>query len=238
MFVGPLLFIPEINQGNVASVEVYSPRNGHPIGATFVPGVIYSDAELDDPESERWPAMESFSLLDPHGYSIELTQTSPRRNAGTSFPASAIPATNHKVKGGRKMTHAWDVAVAVRGQLSGWSSHRLIEYREGIYVGSDAPTTTVSTSHRLTYEGVTGAEFCGASAEAKEYLKANISKGGTLIIVGEIPYQSSLLHEREAVSSLAKLAGLDLHLAAVTPPVSRARVTGHLIACGFSVVMV
>jgi hypothetical protein len=81
--------------------------------------------------------------------------------------------------------------------------------------------------HRLSYAGVTGAEFCGAAKEPKEYLRANISKGGSLIVMGETPYQSSLLHERQAVSALAKLAGLDLHLLASMPMARRTHVMNH-----------
>ena len=206
------------------------------MGATFVPDVFYSDAELDDPEPERWPSIESFSLLDSHSYLIDITQK--KTAMGKGFTIATIPASNHKIKAGRRLSHDWNVAIGIQGQLSGWSSHRLIEHREGVYIGSDAPIAgPVACSQRLTYRGVDGAEFLGASTEARKHLSANISKGGTLIIVGEIPYQSSLHHEREAIASLAKLAGLDLHLAATTPQASRARVTGHFFPCVFSIIL-
>jgi len=174
VFGGPLLFVPAIQNGNITDIEVFSPRNGHPVGATFLPGVWFTDAELNDPKSERWPEPESFSLLDPHSYAIDLTQTSEGQSA---FPGSAIPETNHRVKPRRRLSGEWDVAISVIGQLSGWSSLRLSEVKEGFYLGSDAPRVgaTVSVMHRLTYKGVTGAEFCGASPQAKEYLSANVA---------------------------------------------------------------
>jgi hypothetical protein len=239
VFVGPLLFVPATVDGNVTEVEVFAPVNGHPMAAVFVPGIYYSDAEIDSPSSERWPELESFSLLDPHSYAIDLTQAASKKNRTSPFPAAAIPDTNHKIKPGRKLSHEWNIAITVRGQLSAWSSHRLHAPGEGIYQGSDAPTSAqVAIAQRLTYNAVTGASFSGVSTEATAYLQANIGKGGTIIIQGEIPYQSSLLHEREAIASLARLAGLDLHLVSTTPPASRSRVTGHVIGCGFSAIIV
>jgi hypothetical protein len=238
VFSGPLLFVPAVSDGNITSVEVFSPRNGHPVGAVFLPGVIFSDAELNDPKCERWPEPESFSLLDPHSYSIDLTQ--PGKKLRPPFPATAIPDTNHKVKPGRRISGDWEIAIDVKGQLSGWSSHGLAPVTEGMFHGSDSPTTeTVALTHRLTYRGVKGAEFCGAPQEAREYLSANISKGGTLIVLGELAYHPTLLHERMAIDSLAKLAGLNLHLT-MTPPVpSRTRLmNSHVFPCGISVIVV
>src|ERR1700676_49601 len=74
VFGGPLLFVPTVVDGLITGVEVFSPSNGHPVGAVFVPGVLFSDAELNDPKCERWPEPENFSLLDPHSYSIDLAQ--------------------------------------------------------------------------------------------------------------------------------------------------------------------
>ena len=76
VFSGPLLFVPAVKDGNVTGVEVYSPLNDHPVGATFVPGVWFTDAELQDPHCERWPEPESFTLLDSHSYAIDLTHDS------------------------------------------------------------------------------------------------------------------------------------------------------------------
>jgi hypothetical protein len=226
IFGGPLLFVPAVQNGNIAVVEVYAPRNGHPMGAVFLPGVWFTDAELDNPEGERWPEPSRFSLLDPHSYAIELTQSSKKPHR--PFPVAAIPETNHKIRPGRRLSGDWEIAISVNGQLSGWSSHILVEVKEGVFGGSDAPTTaSVAGMHRLSYAGVTGAEFCGAAKEPKEYLRANIVKGGSLIVMGETPYQSSLLHERQAVSALAKLAGLDLHLLATTPTARRTHVMNH-----------
>lgn len=237
VFGGPLLFVPTVENGNITGVEVYSPRNGHPMGAVFLPGVWFTDAELNDPECERWPEPASFSLLDPHSYAIELTQQS--KKPPRAFPSAAIPETNHKVKPGRRLSGDWEVAISVNGQLSGWSSHRLAEVKEGIYGGSDAPTSaSVAAMHRLTYATVSGAEFHGAAKQHKEYMHANILKGGSLIILGETPYQSSLLHERQAVSALAKLAGLDLHLLATAPAARRTHVMEHAGPfCALSVVV-
>ena len=235
VFCGPLLFVPGVESGSIASVEVYAPQNGHPIGAVFLPGIRFSDAELNDPLAERWPAPESFSLLDPHSYSIALEQTGKPR----PFPVSSISATNHKVKAGRRLSHAWDVSVGISGKLSAWTSHRVIAIAEGMLGGSDAPTVaSVTNTQRLTYEGVKAAHFHGIAKPQQEYLNANIAKGGTLIVLGEVPYQSSLLHERRAVDALAKLAGLDLHLLHTGPVTSVARVTGHREPCGFSTILV
>jgi hypothetical protein len=236
LFSGPLLLVPRVNDGNITGVEVFSPCNGHPIGAVFVPGVLFTDAELDDPECERWPAPSSFSFLDPHSYAIDLTQKPVKKSR--PFPVTAIPVTNHKVKPGRRLSADWDVSVIVNGWLSGWTSHRLSKVTQDLFHGADVPMgETTAAMHRFTYAGVTGVEFCGASGEAREYLRANVSKGGTLIVLGEIPYQSTLLHERRAIDALAKLAGLDLHLAETAPSPYKTRLMDHLSNCGHSVVL-
>lgn len=235
LFAGPLLFVPTVSGGNITGVEVFSPSNGHPVGSVFVPGVLYSDAELNDPKCERWPEPESFSLLDPHSYSIDLTQKGKKQRP---FPVEGIPETNHKVKPGRRLTGDWEVAISVKGNLSGWGSQRLFKVTDDLYVGADAPTsTTVAAMHRLTYMDVTLAEFCGASSMPREYLRANIAKGGSLIILGEIPYQSTLLHERRAIDALAKLAGLEFHLVATDPAPHKSRLMMHTIDCGSSVIL-
>jgi hypothetical protein len=132
----------------------------------------------------------------------------------------------------------WEVSVILNGHLSGWTSHRLSKVTDDLFHGADAPTgETTAAMHRFTYAGVTGVEFCGASGEAREYLRANVSKGGTLIVLGEIPYQSTLLHERRAIDALAKLAGLDLHLAETAPSPYKTRLMDHLSNCGHSVVL-
>jgi hypothetical protein len=234
VFSGPLLFIPQIESGRVVSVDVYSPRNGHPIGAVFLPGVFYSDAELDKANPATWPEQESFSLLDPHSYAIEVTHA----KAQKALLASEIPKENHKIKPGRKLTADWDVAISIYGQVTGWSSHRHFSIDNELYRGSDAPmVASVAGRHRLKYARVAAAEFCGARKEPKAYLSANIAKGGTLIIMGEIPYQPSLLHERRAIDSLAKLAGLDLQLATTEPEPHKSRLMLHTINCGHSIIL-
>jgi hypothetical protein len=236
VFAGPLLFVPEVKDGNIGGVEVFAPCNGHHIGAVFLPGVIFTDAELDNPKGKRWPEPESFSLLDPHSYAIELTQTAETPQA--AFPVSSIPDSNHKIKPGRKLSGDWDLSILVRGQISGWSTHRLSQVREGLFHGADAPTgKTTASLQRLTYSGVTGADFPGASAEPRAYLRQNISKGGTLIVIGEIPYQSTLLHERQAINAVAKLAGLDLHLAETQPKPFETRLMNHITPCGLSIIV-
>jgi len=236
LFSGPLLLVPAVSGGNITGVEVFSPSNGHPVGAVFIPGILFTDAELNDPQCERWPEPESFSLLDPHGYSIDLTQKAGKKSR--PFPVSAIPDTNHKVKPGRRLSGDWEVSIAVNGRLSGWGSQRLFHVTDDLYIGADAPTSpTVAAMHRLTYTGVTGAEFAGAASKPREYLRANIAKGGTLIILGEIPYQSTLQHERRAIDALAKLAGLDFHLVATDPAPHKSRMMGHVSDCGNSIVL-
>jgi hypothetical protein len=238
LFAGPLLFVPTVNSGAITGVEVFVPMNGHPIGAIFVPGVWFSDAELADPECDRWPAPSSFSLLDPHSYVIDLTQHSSMKPR--PFKAADIPENNHKVRPGRRLSSDWEIAIAVRGQLSGWSSHRVAKMADGFFYGADVPTAAATASlHKLTYTGVIAADFCGASKEPREYLHANISKGGSLIVIGEIPYQSSLRHERMAVQSLAELAGLDLHLAETAPLPYRTQLMEHVPPnCGHSIIVV
>jgi hypothetical protein len=239
VFGGPLLFVPTVTDKNVTGVEVYSPRNDHPVGAVFVPGIWFSDAELQNPKSERWPDPESFSMLDPHSYLLELTQMSSSKARTAPFPVSSIPETNHKVRLGRKLSHAWNVAIGVKGELAGWTTPCTADVTEGLFYGADAPATgsKVGLTHRLTYMRVTGAEFCGVSREAREYLNANISKGGTLIILGELPYHSSLAHERKAIDALANLAGLDYHLLATAPAPKSSRVMGHVNPCLNSIVL-
>jgi hypothetical protein len=236
VFGGPLLFVPTIQDGNITDLEVFSPRNGHPVGATFLPGVWFTDAELNDPRCERWPEPQSFSLLDPHSYAIDLTQTSEDQRP---FPVSAIPETNHRVKPRRRLSGEWDVAISVIGHLSGWDSLRLQEVKEGVYRGSDAPKvgSTVSVMQRLSYQGVAGAEFCGASSEAKDYLDANVARGGTIIIEGEVPYQASLGHERQAVDAVSKLAGLDFHLTESAPRPHQTRLMNHVEYCTGAVIL-
>ena len=234
---GPMLFIPAVHDGNIAEVEVFSPDNGHPVGAVFLPGVWFSDAELNDPKCRRWPEPESFSLLDPHSYLVDLTQQ--KEKAVPPFPVSAIPDTNHKIKPGRRLSGDWSVAVVLRGALSGWGSQRLFRVTKDLYVGADAPKSeAVASMHRLTYTGVTGAEFHGAPAHPREYLRANIAKGGSLIILGEIPYQPTLQHERRAIDAMARLAGLDLHLATTDPTPHKTRLMHHTLDCGGSAIAV
>jgi len=119
VFSGPLLFVPAVSEGNITSVEVYSPRNGHPVGAIFLPGVFFSDAELNSPPSKKWPEASSLSLLDAHSYTINLTQTGER----VPFPLASIPETNHRVKPGRRLSGDWEIAIGVHGELSGWGTH-------------------------------------------------------------------------------------------------------------------
>jgi hypothetical protein len=236
VFAGPLLFVPEVTDGNIGGVEVFAPCNGHHIGAVFVPGVIFTDAELDDPKCKRWPEPESFSLLDPHSYAIELTQTA--ETPQTPFPVASIPDSNHKIKPGRRLSGDWDLSILVKGQISGWSSHRLSQVREGLFYGADAPTgKTTASMQRLTYSGVTGADLLGAPSEPRAYLRNNAAKGGTLIVIGEIPYQATLLHERRAIDAIAKLAGLELHLAETRPKPYRTRLMNHVVLCGLSIVL-
>jgi hypothetical protein len=237
VFGGPLLLVPTQAKGNVTGLEVFFPRNGHPVGATFLPGVWFSDADLNDPECENWPDIESLSLLDPHSYAIDLTQVS--KKPLRSFPVKSIPETNHKVKAGRRISHDWDISITLTGQISSWASLRVSEVKEGNYSGSDSPVSSHTASmHRITYSGVIAAEFCGAPKEAKEYLKANSARGGTLILMGETPFHPTLLHERQAVDALAKLAGLDLHLMVSAPTPRPSRIMHHTAFCGLSAVVI
>ena len=91
--------------------------------------------------------------------------------------------------------------------------------------------------HRLTYIGVTGAEFWGLSPEPKDYLRANVTKGGTLIVQGEVPYLATQVHERHAVDALAKLAGLDLHLIPMELRPHDTRLMFHVQNCGHSIIL-
>jgi hypothetical protein len=237
VFSGPLLLVPAVSDGHITGIEVFSPRNAHPMGAVFLPGVIFTEKELNNP-SERWPDPAAFSLLDPHSYAIHITQE-PAADPNPGLPVTSIPDHNHKVRPGRRLSADWAVAITVNGRISSWESHRLADNAPGMYGGSDAPTVAqTSTLHRLTYAGVTAAEFCGLSKKPKEYLQAHAGKGGTLIVLGEIPYQASLKHEREAVDSLARLAGLDLHLLITEPTPHEARLMLHVTNCGLSIIVV
>ena len=81
------------------------------------------------------------------------------------------------------------------------------------------------------------ADLLGAPSEPRAYLRDNAAKGGTLIVIGEIPYQSTLLHEREAINAIAKLAGLELHLAETQPKPFQTRLMNHVASCGLSIVL-
>jgi len=236
LFSGPLLFVPAVSDGKITGVEVFSPRNGHPVGAVFLPGVWFSDAELNDPKCERWPEPESFSLLDPHSYCVELTQKTKKPN---SFAAANIPETNHKVKAVRRLSGDWEVALTIRGNLSAWSSHRLSRVTDDLYCGADAPASgAMAAMQRLTYTDVTAGEFYGASSHPREYFRTHAGKGGSLIVTGEVPYQPTLLHERRAIEALASLAGLDWHLVSTEPSPHMSRLMAHVKNCGASAIAV
>ncbi len=241
LFGGPLLFVPEVREGIITGVEVFSPNNGHPVGAVFLPGTFFTDAELNDPQCQRWPDASSFSLLDPHSYSIEVSQQIPgsSKAANAVFKASDIPGGNHKIAPGRRVSNDWEVSVSIKGQLSAWGSLRLSRVTDDLYHGADVPTSpSTAAMHRLSYLGVTSVEFYGAPKAPREYLRTNSSKGGTLIVMGEVPYQPTLLHERKAIDALAKLAGLDLHLVATDPTPHKTRLMMHLSDCGHSIIVI
>ena len=234
VFSGPMLFVPAVTDGTITEIEVYSPCNGHPVGAVFLPGVFLSDVDLDNPGSKKWPEASSFSLLDPHSYAIRLTQAGDH----APFPVTSIPEANHRVKPGRRLSGDWEIAIGVHGHLSNWKTYRPFPVTKDLFYGSDAPkSATVAVIQRLSYTTVTGAEFNGVSPEQVAYLDANISKGGTLIIEGEIPYQSTLLHERQAIEALAKLAGLNLHLTTTAPIAAKTRLMNHIDPCGHSIIV-
>lgn len=215
VFSGPLLFVLDPREQYISELDVYGPQNDHPLGTVFLPGVFFTNEELNHVDPPNWPEPSAFSLLDAHSYSIEVTQ------AGNPppFDASDIPGDNLKIKPGRKLSSAWDVAISVYGKLTNWTSHLPLSVTDDLLSGSDAPRTdTVSCMHRLTYRGVTDAEFNGIATAQKEYLHTHAAGGGTLIVMGEIPYQPTLHHERMAIESLAKLAGLDLHYVGTANP--------------------
>ncbi len=234
IFSGPLLFVPEVQDANITSVEVFFPRNGHPVGAIFLPGVFFTDAELDHPDNEKWPQSLGFSLLDPHSYLLDLTQTGKH----SPVPISSISEANHKVKSGRKISADWDISIRIRGQISKWLTHRLFDVAPGMFHGSDAPKgATVAGIQRLTYESVTDADFGGVAPEPHDYLKSNIAQGGTLIVEGETPFQPSLLHERQAIDALAKLAGLNLNHTGAAPVGGKTRLMSHILPCSHSIIL-
>lgn len=236
LFAGPVLLVPDVKENIVAGVEVFFPVNDHPIGAVFMPAQHFSDAELEDPQCERWPGPETFSLLDPHSYQVEITQKPGGKKQ--RLAAARLPEKNHLVRPKRRLSSDWTLAVAVSGQMSGWTSHRYSPVTHGQYLGADVPKVdTTAAMHRLTFDGVIAADFHGASAEARSYLRENIRQGGTLIVVGEVPYQPSLRHERKAIDALARLAGLDLHLAETAPAAYKTRLAHHTTNCGLSVIM-
>ncbi|HEY9127139.1 MAG TPA: hypothetical protein VIM62_08425 [Acidobacteriaceae bacterium] len=234
LFGGPLLLVPQLAGKKIASVEVFFPINGHPVGAVFLPETWFSAEELDDPKCERWPEPSSFSLLDPHSYSIDLKQ----KDDAKAISYARIPATNHKIRPGRRLSDAWEIAIAVRGQLSGWTSHRHSRVTDNLYVGADTPLSgTIAAMHKLTFESVTAAEFYGAGSNPRNYLREEARRGGSLIILGETSYQPTLLHERRAIDALARLAGLDLHLADTAPHPHKTRLMDHVVDCGHSIVV-
>ena len=56
-------------------------------------------------------------------------------------------------------------------------------------------------------------------------------------MIGEIPYQASLKHERQAIDAIAQLAGLDLHLLSNAPTPGPGRLMNHIVYCLLSAVL-
>jgi len=56
-------------------------------------------------------------------------------------------------------------------------------------------------------------------------------------VIGEIPYQATLLHERQAINAIAKLAGLEFHLAETTPKPYQTRLMTHIEYCTGAVIL-
>jgi hypothetical protein len=207
------------------------------MASVFLPSVWFSAAELEGPDCERWPEPSGFSLLDPHSYSIEMDQD-PNRNT-QPIKVGQIPATNHKVLPGRRISDAWSLVFAVRGLLTGWSSHRLTKVQPGMFVGADAPQSEFTAAlHKLTYESVVGADFYGAGTNQRAFLREHAPEGGSLIILGEVPYRPTLAHERKAIDAIAALAGLDLYLADTTVHTLKAQLMMHSGGdCGHSIIV-
>ncbi len=118
--LGVLCYLsPLPTMATLPPVEVFSPNNGHPVGAVFgFRGVFFTDAELNDPEGERDGRMHRIAFLFSTHTAMQSTLSSSPARRLRPFAVTAIPDTNHKIKPGRRLGNNWEIAIAVNGQLS------------------------------------------------------------------------------------------------------------------------
>jgi hypothetical protein len=209
IFDGTWLLVPCTDAtGKIVSVNIYSPDCDHPLG------VYFTNVLNPNP----WPTQDAFYQLDSHSYILNI-KCGARPPAG--MPVSGIDQTiNLCVVGPRPIGPNWDLLASIPMGPDKWVSsdtidpHTTDSFGNNVpcFSGKDAPTGKVSSMQTLSFTGVTAVSLLGATASVQALLPVPWNGNGTLIFEDEIPYIPTLQHERGAVSSLAKLAGLDLIL--------------------------
>ncbi len=207
---GTWVIVPSVNAaGNIVGVDVYSPSCGHPLGALFVTQI----------NPNPWPAANAFYMLDDHNLYLAV-----RRSSGSQagMPISGIDKTvNHCLPQKRPLGSSWDLVLAIGAGPDAWTSADTVlpqttDPTSGktvpCFSGKDAPSGKVSSLQTLSYKGVTGVDFCGAPAALQALLPSPWKGSGSLIFEGEVPYQPTMQHQRQAFTAMAGLAGLDLAL--------------------------
>lgn len=206
VFDGTWVIVPQIANGKIIGVDVYSPTCGHPQGVTFAAGL----------SPNPWPNQDAFYQLDNHSHSLRIK----RSNGSTAgMPVTGIdPKVNHIVNIARPIGSNWDLMVSINIGPDEWTSSDTVDPNTTdahgnpvpCFVGDDAPTAQVSSLQTLSFQGVTSAVLLGAPSKVQALLPSPWSGEGSLIFEDEIPYIPSIQHERAAIVAVANLAGLDL----------------------------
>jgi hypothetical protein len=209
VFDGTWLLVPRADaSGKITGVSIYSPACGHPLS-------VYFANQLNP---NPWPVQSAFYQLDSHSYSLNI-QRGTRSAAGMAL-SGINTSINHCVAEPRPIGSNWDLLASIAIGPDAWVSSDTVtpETTDShgnvvpCFSGKDAPTALVSSMQTLSFTGITAVTLLGAPSNVQGLLPAPWSGNGTLIFEDEIPYIPTLQHERNAISAIAQLAGLDLVL--------------------------